>query len=418
MKQKLQWHTEKRKVQNLIAFEYNPRMISDEDRAQLEESLKRFNLVEIPAINLDNMILAGHQRIKILLDLGRGSEEIDVRLPNRMLTAEEVREYNVRSNLNTGEWDLDLLKEHFAVEDLLDWGFAKDDFSDLIVSDALVDLEEPEAQIERADELQRKWKTEPGQIWQAGKGRIICGDSTDPEIIKSLLGNKLVHMTFTDPPYNVDYGANKKHPSHHVRSIKGDKQSPEGWQRFVKAIGDMLKVRCTGDCYIWTASGPEGMKLRLWLIEAGLHWSATIIWKKQQLVLSPANYQRLYEPCLYGWFAKKSSFVGDRKQVEVWEVDRPTSSPEHPTMKPVKLAQIAIANSSKPGDSVFDPFLGSGTTLLAAEQMKRTCYGVELEPKYVAVTLERMTEVGVKPELIQEKEHGKTNTRNRRRAVA
>jgi len=108
----------------------------------------------------------------------------------------------------------------------------------------------------------------------------------------------------------------------------------------------------------------------------------------------------MYEACLYGWFGEKSSFVGDRTQVEVWEVDRPQSSPEHPTMKPVRLAQIALANSSLPQDTVLDVFLGSGTTMVAAEQMGRVCYGMELEPRYVAVTLERMKALGLAPELV------------------
>jgi DNA modification methylase len=408
---KLIWNTEKRSVKNLVPFEYNPRTITDEDRAQLTESLERFNLVEIPAINVDNTILAGHQRISILLDLGRGDEEIDVRVPNRKLTEEEVREYNVRSNLNTGDWDFELLKEHYDSEELISWGFTKDELSDFEIDESETVLEEPEAQIERADELQAKWKTEAGQIWKAGHGIVVCGDSNDPKVIQSLLGRKTVNMTFSDPPYNVDYGANKHHPNWHVRKIEGDKQTPNEWEAFIKNLGETLKSRCEGDCYLWGASGPDGMRMRLWLIEMGFHWSATIIWKKQQLVLSPANYQRMYEPCLYGWFGKKSSFVGDRKQVEVWEVDRPQSSPEHPTMKPVKLAQIALANSSHPGDSVLDLFLGSGTTLVAAEQMKRVCYGVEIDPRYVAVTLERMSELKVKIDLIGTVENGKASKR-------
>ena len=121
---------------------------------------------------------------------------------------------------------------------------------------------------------------------------------------------------FTDPPYNVRYGESKN-PKHKIREIENDWQTAEEWESFVKKFGTIIKDRCTGDCYIWGASGPDGMKMRLWLIEMGLHWSATIIWKKQQLILSPAKYQRMYEPCLYGWFAEKSSFTGDRTQVEV-----------------------------------------------------------------------------------------------------
>ena len=133
------------------------------------------------------------------------------------------------------------------------------------------------------------------------------------------------------------------------------------------------------------------MKQRLWFAEAELHWSATIIWKKQQLVLSPAKYQRMYEPCLYGWFGK-SSFVADRKQTEVWEIDRPHNSKLHPTMKPIELCEKGIKNSSQRNDSVLDLFGGSGSTLIACERLNRKCYMSELYPIYVQVIIDRWEE--------------------------
>ena len=140
--------------------------------------------------------------------------------------------------------------------------------------------------------------------------------------------------------------------------------------------------------------------MRLWLVDLGAHWSATIIWKKQQLVLSPAKYQRMYEPCFYGWF-DKSSFGGDRKQVEVWDLDRPLNSKLHPTMKPVEVCERAILNSSQWDDIVLDLFLGSGSTLIACEKTNRICYGMELEPKYVDVICKRYEDyTGKKAELI------------------
>jgi len=139
---------------------------------------------------------------------------------------------------------------------------------------------------------------------------------------------------------------------------------------------------------MWGASGPEGMKARLWLVEAGCHWSATIVWKKQQLVLSPANYQRMHEPCFYGWF-NKSSFQADRKQTEVWEIDRPLRSDLHPTQKPVELALRAVGNSSKSSALILDPFLGSGTTLIACEKRGRRAFGLEIDPHYCDVIRKR-----------------------------
>lgn len=199
-------------------------------------------------------------------------------------------------------------------------------------------------------------------------------------------------MVWTDPPYNVRYGESKN-PRHKIRQIEGDWQTPDEWSAFVHAFGEQIKGWCDGDVYVWGASAPDGMKMRLWLIEMGMHWSATIIWNKQQLVLSPAKYQRKYEPCLYGWFSKKSSFVGDRTHTEVWEINRPLSSPEHPTMKPIETATKAIENSSRKGDIVLDLFAGSGTCLIACEQLDRSCRAIEMVPAYAAVTLQRWTDL-------------------------
>ena len=194
-------------------------------------------------------------------------------------------------------------------------------------------------------------------------------------------------MIFTDPPYNVDYGVSKN-PKHKIRTIENDKQSPKEWESFCKAIFENFKRFNTGDIYMWGASGPEGMRMRLWLTEMGCHWSATIIWKKQQLILTPANYQRMYEPCFYGWF-DKSTYNKDRKQTEVWELDRPLNSKLHPTMKPVDLCLKGIKNSSKPNDVILDLFGGSGSTLIACEYSERICYMMELDPKYIDVIIQR-----------------------------
>jgi len=221
---------------------------------------------------------------------------------------------------------------------------------------------------------------------------VACGDSTDPEILDKLMGDERARMTWTDPPYNVDYGVSKN-PRHKIRKIENDKQEASQWDEFCRAFGKVVRTFTDGDVYLWGASGPDGMRMRLLFCEElGLHWSATIVWVKQQLVLTPANYQRMYELCLYGWFGPKSSYVGDRKQTEVWQIDRPLNSPEHPTMKPLETAERAIMNSSRKGDIVLDLFLGSGTCLVACEKLGRRCYGVELDPRYVSVILERWSQ--------------------------
>jgi DNA modification methylase len=201
------------------------------------------------------------------------------------------------------------------------------------------------------------------------------------------MDGKQSHMIFTDPPYNVDYGKSKN-PRHKIREIENDSQAPEEWERFCNALFINFKKHNIGDIYMWGASGFDGMKMRMWLIELGCHWSATIVWKKQQLVLSPANYQRMYEPCFYGWF-DKSSFAGNRKHTEVWEFDRPRISKLHPTMKPLELCEYGIRNSSKKNNIVLDFFLGSGSTLIACENSSRRCYGLELDPLYCDVIIKR-----------------------------
>jgi DNA modification methylase len=226
-----------------------------------------------------------------------------------------------------------------------------------------------------------------GDIFLLGNHRLICGDSTSKEVIHNLMGNEIARMVHTDPPYNVDYGVSKK-PRHKIRTIENDKQSPEEWEIFCKKIYENFKDFCSGDVYMWGASCGEGMKMRLLLIESGCHWSATIIWNKDRMVLTPANYQRKYEPCFYGWY-NKSSFNGERNLYEVWECKRPSNSKLHPTMKPIELCEMAITASSKSGDIVLDLFGGSGSTLIACEKTNRRCFMAEIDEHYCDVIIER-----------------------------
>lgn len=231
-----------------------------------------------------------------------------------------------------------------------------------------------------------KPRTKPGTLYELGEHRLVCGDAfAEKDLVRLLVGG--ADMVFTDPPYNVDYGSSKN-PKHKIRKIAGDARGREDWTAFNTTLARILKTQCRGDVYLWGASGPEGMRQRLTLVDAGAHWSATIIWKKQQLVLSPAKYQRIYEPCFYGWFGK-SSYRGDRTQVEVWEIDRPHDSPLHPTMKPVALCGRGIANSSREGATVLDLFGGSGSTMIACEELGRRCRMMEIEPGYCDVIVDR-----------------------------
>jgi len=285
------------------------------------------------------------------------------------------------------EWDGQNLK---FLESEFD-GILDGVFTDLELKDIFLDAEEDEiGEIEGEDDVPEKtWGdfTKKGFLYQLGEHRLLCGDSTARKDVDRLMDGQKANMIHTDPPYNVDYGVSKN-PKHKYRPIENDKQSPMEWETFCKELFSRFQENCEGDIYMWGTPGPGGMRMRLWLVVHGCHWSTTVIWKKQQLVLSPAKYQRLYEPCFYGWFGK-SSFKADRKQVEVWDVDRPHDSKLHPTMKPIELCQIPIRNSCDNGDKVLDLFGGSGSTMIACEKLNRKCYMMELDPKYCDVIVHR-----------------------------
>jgi DNA modification methylase len=371
-----------KKLADLKPAGYNPRHISPPAYAGLKASIERFGLVEPVVWNRrTGNIVGGHQRLKVLQE--QDVKETIVVVVDLPETEEKALNVTLNNPNIAGEFtsDLQVVLEDIRLE-------IPEMFVDLKLDELY--LQEPIQGRTDPDEIPQdvEPRVEPGEIWELGRHRVMCGDATKAKDVEQLMDGRVADMVFTDPPYNVDYGANKHHPSWHIRSIEGDKQTDEEWFHFNRAfIGNILK-HSKGDIYVWGASGPEGMKQRLWLVEMGYHWSATIIWKKQQLVLSPAKYQRMYEPCFYGWKGK-SSYNGDRRQTEVWEIDRPLNSDMHPTMKPVELCAKGIGNSSRLGDIVLDQFLGSGSTLIACEQLERICYGMEIEPRYCDVIIQR-----------------------------
>jgi DNA modification methylase len=372
----------------------NPRLIKDDRFKKLVKSISEFpKMMELRPIVIDSnmQILGGNMRFKALKELKyKDVPELWIKRADS-LTDEEKQRFIIEDNVPFGEWDFDILANEWDKEKLIEWGLE-------LPTDFGVKLDAVEDDYEIPDEIETDIVL--GDLFEIGQHRLLCGDSTDSDQVAKLMGGAFADMIFTDPPYNVDYGANKYHPSWHIRSIENDKQSPKEWEDFCKALFSNFKLFNKGDIYMWGASSPEGMRMRLWLIDSGAHWSATIIWKKQQLVLSPAKYQRMYEPCFYGWFGK-STFKADRKEVEVWEIDRPLKSKEHPTMKPIALCAKGINNSSKERDIVLDLFGGSGSTMVACEQLKRNCYMQEYDPKYCQVIIDRMRKLD--PEIVIKK---------------
>lgn len=229
----------------------------------------------------------------------------------------------------------------------------------------------------------------PGDLFALGDHRLLCGDATKPEAYARLLGERRIAAVFTDPPWNVAIGQDTN-PRHRQRKgLINDDMPAADFRTFLDAFAAAIVPRLDGDLYC-VLGASEWPTLDLALRGAGLHWSATVIWVKDLFVLGRSKYHRRYEPIWYGWpTGRKSSFGTDRSLDDVWEIPRPKRSEEHPTMKPVELVERAIANSSKAGDLILDPFLGSGTTLIAAEKTGRVGYGMEIDPRYVAVTIER-----------------------------
>lgn len=388
----LEWNTEKRKVKDLIPYEYNPRILSEEKKQLLINSIEKFNLAEIPAINTDNKIIAGHQRIKILMLLGRGEEIIDVRVPDRKLTDEEYKQYNITSNVSVGYWDIDVLEEHFSDINLEELGLNLEEI------DIPFDLLPEEFSTEEEEEFEPEVPVEPiskkGDVYELTSKqkqlthRVVCGDSTESSSYELVLPSELIDLVVTDPPYNVDYDGGS---TQQREKIENDNLSDSNFLIFLNSTFNNIysNTKHGASIYVFHAD-TEGLNFRQSFSNSGFKLSQCLIWKKNSIVMSRQDYHWIHEPCLYGWKEGSAhSWYNDRKQRTVLEFDRPTKSEEHPTMKPVDLLSYLILNSSKKRQIVFDGFLGSGFTLIASEKNWRQCRGIEFSPGYVDVSVKR-----------------------------
>ncbi len=267
---------------------------------------------------------------------------------------------------------------------------------------------DPPASIDRAGELRAKWGTEPGQLWQIGPHRIVCADCRDEGAIARLWPDNRpsVRLIWTDPPYGVDHAAknaylNRADRGNRIQNpIENDKLTADETGFLFKAA--LIVARrwaiAGASLYATVPSGPLLVYFIQALTAAGFTFRAQLTWVKQQFVIGMADYHHRYEPILYGWLPDGAHyFIDDRRQDDVFEVDKPHASDLHPTTKPVELIARMIRNSSREGELVYDPFCGSGSTLLAAHQLKRVGHGVEIDPGYVAVALERLSMLGLEP---------------------
>jgi DNA modification methylase len=374
----------------------NPRRIGDEELDALERSIREFGFVQpVLAWRQDRTVIGGHQRLVAARRLGL----ITVPVTYLDLSIEQARLLNLALNKISGTWDEQLLARLMAdlqtdpAVDLTLSGFGEDEVRDLLRN---LETREKNERVEDFDldsaleDATRAPRTKPGDLWALSDHRLLCGDATKPEDVERLLGGAQAAMCFTDPPYNVSLGDHGGHQrGSRRRRIANDSMDPIAWETFVRAWSRTLLASVDGAIYVCMSSKELPLVSRV-LAEEGGHWSDTLIWRKDRFVLGRADYQRAYEPIWFGWREGAShQWCGDRDQDDVWEINRPSDAPLHPTMKPLPLMERAIANSSKPGDLVLDPFAGSGSTLIACERTGRRCAALELDPRYADVVLAR-----------------------------
>ena len=381
---------------------YNPRKKlkkGDKEYEKIKQSLLKFGYVDPIIVNEDLTVIGGHQRLTVLKDLDYETAKcVIVDLPK-----EDEKALNIALNKITGQWDealladllLDLQESDFSL-DLT--GFDPPEIDDILSNVHDKELSEDEFDVE--EELKKPTVSRHGDIWQLGKHRVICGDSTKAETYKQLLDDRKANLVVTDPPYNVDVEET-------AGKILNDNMSDGDFYQFLLSMFTQVENHMEDDASIYVFhADTEGLNFRKAFKDAGFYLSGCCIWKKNSLVLGRSPYQWQHEPCLYGWKKKgKHQWFSDRKQTTIWEYDRPKSSKDHPTMKPIQLMAYPIQNSSMRGTVVLDPFLGSGSTLIAADQTGRICYGIELDEKFVDVIVKRYIEVTGDTEVNVQRNH-------------
>lgn len=384
------WSLKKFKIKDLKPFDKNPRQLSETQYTHLKTSLDKFGLVDKPICTADGLIIGGHQRIKVLKK--DGIKEVECWVPDRTLEPKEIEEANIRLNKNQGDWDFDVLANQWEMTDLLQWGFEPAEL-------CLPEAEEIEP-VEEDNEVLEPGKDEDaitklGDRISLGDHSIICGDSTNGDIVaKALVGAEPILMV-TDPPYGVEYDPNWRighggKAGKHIKSA-GKVQNDDrvnwslAWHLFPGSV-----------VYIWHA-GQHASEVQKSIEEAEYQIVSQIIWVKQNHSLSRGDYQIQHEPC---WYAVKKghnhNWQGSRTESTTWEIasfsafgGTKEEKTAHSTQKPLECMARPIRNNTSKGQAVYDPFLGSGTTLIAAEQLGRICYGIELSPAYCDIVIKR-----------------------------
>ncbi|WP_031597624.1 site-specific DNA-methyltransferase [Ferrovum myxofaciens] len=385
---------EQRSIEVLIPYARNARQHSDAQVAQIAASIREFGWGSPILVDGHNNVIAGHGRLLAARKLGL--TEVPV-VPMTHLT-DIQRKALILADNKIGEnstWDNELLGLELAElkdadVDLDLTGFSAEEWDTLIngeesTKEGLIDED-------AVPEVTENPISKTGDIWIMGEHKVLCGDATKAEDYKALLGDELVDMTFTDPPYNVNYANTAKDKMRGKnRPILNDNLG-ENFQGFLEAACQNILNVTKGAVYI-AMSSSELDTLQSAFRSAGGKWSTFVIWAKNTFTLGRADYQRQYEPILYGWKDGADHYwCGARDQGDVWQIKKPQKNDLHPTMKPVELVERAVRNSSKTRDLVLDPFGGSGSTLIACEKSGRRARLIELDPRYVDVICRRWQE--------------------------
>ena len=384
----MEWKT--LSVDALRPAAYNPRKklkAGDKEYEKIKNSILEFGYVEPIIVNYDMTVIGGHQRLTVLKDLGYTEVQCVV---VHIEDEHKVKALNIALNKITGAWNEQLLADLLVDLQSVDFntdltGFEAPEIEQLFSKVHNKDIKEDDFDVE--EELKNPPISRKGDIWLLGRHRVICGDSTLPETYTKLMEGRRTNLVLTDPPYNVNVEET-------AGKIQNDNMPDEDFYKFLFAAFVNMEQNMESDASIYVFhADSKGLIFRQAFHDAGFYLSGCCIWKKNALVLGRSPYQWQHEPCLFGWkVGGKHQWYSDRKQTTIWEYDRPKSSKDHPTMKPVALMAYPIQNSCMSNCIVLDPFLGSGSTLIACEETGRICYGVELDEKFCDVIVKRYVE--------------------------
>jgi len=373
-------------IGKLVPYVNNARTHSKEQITKLRSSLREFGFVNPVIIDREFNVIAGHGRI--LAAKEENIEQVPCVFVDH-LTEAQKKAYILADNrfaLDAG-WDEDMLRVEMEALQGMDFDISLTGFDEAEIAD-LFAADDNEAQEDDFDEdaaLQAEPFVKTGDLWLLGKHRLLCADSTKPEDVKRLMDGKKANVCITDPPYACNYTGGTG-----MKIMNDNLKGEEFYQFLLSAFKNAYENLADGAAIYIFHSDAEKVNFYNAVVAAGFHYSTTCIWVKQSLVLGRFDYQMRHEPVIYAFKdTVKHKFYGDRKQTTVWEFDRPSKSKLHPTTKPLPLIAYPMKNSSLVNSIVLDLFGGSGSTLMAAEQMDRVAYLMELDPVYASAIVRR-----------------------------